>query len=88
MGSKAYLKNTKFAIPRNPTKCSQHCEDAPSKGRLDRSLRSEQQIFEEPKKDETQSPIDAVKEMESLLYKDYKGRPAHKPPINNHEPNN
>lgn len=99
MGRKAYLKFSKFVIPRNSptntkTKCtSQDCDVAvPVKGSLERSPRSDEQ----PQgtagiKDATQqSLVDAARdrEIENLIYKDYKGRPTHKPPINNHEPSN
>ncbi|CAL0308353.1 unnamed protein product [Lupinus luteus] len=47
---------------------------------------------EEPKgsaqKDETSSIAEEAKEIASLMYKDYKGKPSHKPPINNDEPRN
>ncbi|XP_019417715.1 PREDICTED: uncharacterized protein LOC109328616 [Lupinus angustifolius] len=47
---------------------------------------------EEPKgttqKDETPSIAEEAKEIASLMYKDYKGKPSHKPPINNNEPRN
>lgn len=55
------------------TKCSQDCDDdVPIKGRSEKSSRHEQDI-------------DAAKEIESLMYKDYnnKGKPSHRPPINN-----
>jgi hypothetical protein len=84
----AYLKATKFAIPRNSltntnTKCSQNCDVVPVKGSSERSTRSKQ-ISEEA------HSVDAAKEIESLMYKDYshKGKPSHRPPINNHQPNN
>ncbi|GAU14045.1 hypothetical protein TSUD_168700 [Trifolium subterraneum] len=88
---KAYLKVNKFAIPRKSlttntnTKCSQDCDVVPIKGSSDKSSRHEQQISKEAQQD-----IDAAKEIESLMYKDYnnKGKPSHRPPINNHEPNN
>ncbi|WJX75396.1 hypothetical protein P8452_58932 [Trifolium repens] len=89
---KAYLKVNKFAIPRKSlitntnNKCSQDCDDVvPIKGTSDKSSRHEQQISKEAQQD-----IDAAKEIESLMYKDYnnKGKPSHRPPINNHIPNN
>ncbi|KAK2413220.1 hypothetical protein QL285_035951 [Trifolium repens] len=89
---KAYLKVNKFAIPRKSlttntnTECSQDCDDVvPIKGSSDKSSRYEQQISKEAQQD-----IDAAKEIESLMYKDYnnKGKPSHRPPINNHVPNN
>lgn len=67
------------------TKCSQDCDDdVPIKGRSEKSSRHEQEISKEGQ------DIDAAKEIESLMYKDYnnKGKPSHRPPINNHEPNN
>ncbi|KAI5432285.1 hypothetical protein KIW84_036145 [Lathyrus oleraceus] len=47
-------------------------DDVPIKGRSEKSSRHEQDI-------------DAAKEIESLMYKDYnnKGKPSHRPPINN-----
>ncbi|CAK8540783.1 unnamed protein product [Lathyrus sativus] len=86
MRPKVYLKvTTKVAISRNSltantnTKCSQDCDDAKEK-----SSRNEQEISKQAQ------DIDAAKEIESLMYKDYnnKGKPSHRPPINNHEPNN
>ncbi|KAK2359648.1 hypothetical protein QL285_084998 [Trifolium repens] len=84
------LKVNKFAIPRKSlttnTKCSQDCDDVvPIKGSSDKSSRHEQQISKEAQQD-----IDAAKEIESLMYKDYnnKGKPSHRPPINNYVPNN
>ncbi|XP_058761077.1 uncharacterized protein LOC131634426 [Vicia villosa] len=92
MRPKVYLKvTTKVAISRNSlstntnTKCSQDCDDAvPIKGSSEKSSRHEQEISKEAQ------DIDAAKEIESLMYKDYnnKGKPSHRPPINNHEPNN
>ncbi|CAJ2669207.1 unnamed protein product [Trifolium pratense] len=89
---KAYLKVNKFAIPRKSlttntntnTKCSQDCDVVPIKGSSDKSSRHEHQISKEAQ------DIDAEKEIESLMYKDYnnKGKPSHRPPINNHVPNN
>ncbi|XP_068489343.1 uncharacterized protein [Phaseolus vulgaris] len=86
MGRKQYLKSTKYVIPRsdststNPKSCSQDCN-------------SEQEVFEEARKssgekDETQRFAEAAKEIASLIYKDYKGKPSHRPPINNQEPRN
>ncbi|MED6157472.1 hypothetical protein PIB30_023369 [Stylosanthes scabra] len=34
------------------------------------------------------SLVEAEKEVANLIYKDYKGKPSHKPPINNNEPGN
>ncbi|KAE9615724.1 hypothetical protein Lalb_Chr04g0258351 [Lupinus albus] len=43
----------------------------------------------EEQKDETSSIAEEeAKEIASLMYKDYKGKPSHKPPINNNEPGN
>jgi len=88
MKAKAYLKVTKFALTRNSltntnTKCSQNCDAVPVKSSPERSTRSIQ-ISEEAQS------IDAAKEIGSLMYKDYshKGKPSHRPPINNHQPNN
>ncbi|KAL5095739.1 hypothetical protein RYX36_000066 [Vicia faba] len=93
MRPKLHLKvTTKVAISRNSltthtnTKCSKDCDDAvPIKGSSEESSRHEQEISKE-----AQDDIDAAKEIESLMYKDYnnKGKPSHRPPINNHEPNN
>lgn len=73
MGSKPHLKITKHVIPRS-------------------SPKSEQQNSEQPlstaEKNEAQSVVDAANEVATLMYKDYKGRPSHKPPINNHVPGN
>ncbi|KAK7295552.1 hypothetical protein RJT34_18462 [Clitoria ternatea] len=84
-GPKEYLKSTKFVIPRNidststNSKCSQDC-NAEQVGSPN---------SEEPHKDEAQRLVDdAAKEIANLIYKDYKGRPSHRPPINNHEPKN
>jgi len=73
MKAKAYLK-----VTNTNTKCTQNCDVVPIKGSPERSTRSIQ-ISEE-----------AAKEIESLMYKDYshKGKPSHRPPINNHQPNN
>ncbi|XP_004491954.1 uncharacterized protein [Cicer arietinum] len=87
MRTKPYLKATKFVIPRNShttntnTKCSQDCKAV--KGSSEKSSRPKRQIFEKH-----QGFDQTAKEIESLFSKDYKGRPAHKPPINNHGPNN
>ncbi|XP_061344245.1 uncharacterized protein LOC133290203 [Gastrolobium bilobum] len=83
MGSKAYLKFTKFV------KCAKGCNGVPSiKASLESSSRSEEPHQGAAPKDETKSLVDAAKEVANLIYKDYKGRPSHKPPINNHEPRN
>ncbi|XP_029127113.1 uncharacterized protein LOC109800010 isoform X2 [Cajanus cajan] len=94
MVPKEYLKSTKFVTRRStPTstnpKCSQDCNVVPVKSSLGGSSSHEQQISEEPQsKDETQRFADAAKEIANLIYKDYRGKPSHRPPINNHEPRN
>ncbi|KAK7340720.1 hypothetical protein VNO77_21431 [Canavalia gladiata] len=97
MGPKEYLKFTKFVIPRSiststNTKCSGDCNPMPIKSSLGSSSSFAQEISEEPQgtaqKDESQRLVDAAKEIANLIYKDYKGRPTHRPPINNHEPRN
>ena len=96
MGPKA-SKFTNFVIPRSSptntnTKCSQDCNAVPLKASLKSSSKPEQQISEEPhgtsQKDESQNLVVAAKEIANLIYRDYKGGPSHKPPINNHEPGN
>ncbi|CAJ1835700.1 unnamed protein product [Sphenostylis stenocarpa] len=94
-GPKQYLKSTKFVIlssippSTNPKSCSQDCKY----NNLRSSSSPEQQISEEPtqsstQKDETQRFSEAAKEIASLIYKDYKGKPSHRSPINNQEPKN
>jgi len=98
MGSKRYLKSTKYVIPRsiststNPKSCSQDCNSLPPKSDLGSSSSPEQVSEEATKssaqKEETQRFAEAAKEIASLMYKDYKGKPSHRPPINNQEPRN
>ncbi|RDX66611.1 hypothetical protein CR513_54600, partial [Mucuna pruriens] len=90
MGAKEYLKSTKFVIRRRiPTKCSQDCNAVPSvKSSLGSSSSAEEPPPSSAQKDETQRFDDAAKEIANLIYKDYKGKPSHRPPINNHEPRN
>lgn len=85
MGQKEW-KFTSFAIRRSSptntkTKCSKNCNAVPVKASLKSSSKSE-----EPQG--TAQKDDAAKEIANLIYKDYKGKPSHKPPINNHEPRN
>ncbi|KAL2329763.1 hypothetical protein Fmac_017344 [Flemingia macrophylla] len=91
MVPKEYLKSTKFVIPSstNPKCTSQDCNAVTVKSSLGSSSSREQQISEEhPSKDEGQRFADAAREIANLIYKDYKGKPSHRPPINNHEPRN
>ncbi|KAL1322908.1 hypothetical protein HN51_067918 [Arachis hypogaea] len=95
MESKASRLFTKFVIPRRsgPTKtnrkCSQDCNDVSINERRRKSLKISEGTSH--KKDEShhhQSLVEAEKEVANLIYKDYKGKPSHKPPINNNEPGN
>ncbi|XP_027351437.1 uncharacterized protein LOC113862556 [Abrus precatorius] len=88
MGPKEYLKHTKFVIPRSiptskNTKCSRDCNAMSIKSSL-----GTEELEGTAQKDETQRLVEAAKEIANLIYKDYKGRPTHRPPINNHEPRN
>ncbi|QCE12757.1 hypothetical protein DEO72_LG10g4007 [Vigna unguiculata] len=96
---KQYLKSSKFVIRRsvfsstNPKSCSQDCNSVAPKSDLGSFSNPEQGISEEAakssgEKDETQRFSEAAKEIASLIYKDYKGKPSHRPPINNQEPRN
>ncbi|OIW17317.1 hypothetical protein TanjilG_22429 [Lupinus angustifolius] len=85
-------KFTRFAIRRSDltntnTKYSKDSNAVTVKVSLKSPSKSE-----EPKgttqKDETPSIAEEAKEIASLMYKDYKGKPSHKPPINNNEPRN
>ncbi|KAJ1406492.1 hypothetical protein SESBI_25036 [Sesbania bispinosa] len=69
MGSKAYLKFTKFVIPR---------KSGPTNTKAVEGGAAE--------KHEAQNHVEAANKIANLIYMDYKGRPSHKPPINNHEP--
>ncbi|XP_057756572.1 uncharacterized protein LOC130975868 [Arachis stenosperma] len=100
MESKASRLFTKFVIPRRSgptktnTKCSQDCNDVLINERRRKSSKISEEAKEEGtshKKDENhhhQSLVEAEKEVANLIYKDYKGKPSHKPPINNNEPGN
>ncbi|MED6108361.1 hypothetical protein PIB30_023127 [Stylosanthes scabra] len=86
------------------TKCSsQDCNDVAINERRMKSSKSsrpyEQKNSEEEEEDQGTSHekderhqqsnlVEAEKEVANLIYKDYKGKPSHKPPINNNEPGN
>ncbi|KAG2403946.1 uncharacterized protein HKW66_Vig0108680 [Vigna angularis] len=89
MEPKQYLKSTKFVIRRsiftntNLKSCSPDCNSvSPKQGISEEAAKSSAQ------KDETQRFAEAAKEIASLIYKDYRGKPSHRPPINNQEPRN
>ncbi|KAK7273268.1 hypothetical protein RIF29_14317 [Crotalaria pallida] len=86
LGPKVW-KFTRFALgssrPTNTnTKCSKDCNAVVVKASLKSSSKSK-----EPQ-GTAQKDAEAAKEISSLIYKDYKGKPSHKPPINNHDPGN
>lgn len=89
MEPKQYLKSTKFVIRRsiftstNLKSCSQYCNSVSPKQQI-----SEEAAKGSAQKDETQRFAEAAKEIASLIYKDYRGKPSHRPPINNQEPRN
>ncbi|WVZ08631.1 hypothetical protein V8G54_021977 [Vigna mungo] len=89
MEPKQYLKSTKSVIRRsiftskNLKSCSQYCNSASPKQQI-----SEEAAKGSAQKDETQRFAEAAKEIASLIYKDYRGKPSHRPPINNQEPRN